>query len=145
MTKETFRIAVMAVIVNKKNQVLIGSSPRDGGFKFPQGGLEPYEDAITGIKRELNEELGISITDKDIIFYSSKKVQYFYPPEDPYYIYKGQQLSVIKIQYNTTMQLIPQDDEFEELHWIDPIDLINYNTNFRFQAYKKALELCGLL
>ena len=145
MTRDLFRIAAMAVIVNKKNQVLIGSSPRDGGFKFPQGGLEPNEDAITGIKRELNEELGIIITDNDILFFSNEKVEYLYPPEDPYYIYKGQQLSVIKIQYNNSMQLIPQDDEFEELHWIDPTDLINYNTNFRFQAYKKALKLCELL
>lgn len=145
MTKGLFRIAAMAVIVNNKNQVLIGSSPRDGGFKFPQGGLEPNEDAITGIKRELNEELGISITDHDILLFSSEKVQYLYPPEDPYYIYKGQQLSVIKIQYNTSMQLIPQDDEFDELLWIKPIDLPKYNTNFRLKAYIKALELCELL
>ena len=58
MTKKAFRIAAMAVIVNDRNQILIGSSPRDGGYKFPQGGLEPNEDAISGIKRELNEELG---------------------------------------------------------------------------------------
>jgi len=145
MTKDLFRIAVMAVIVNKKDQVLIGSSPRDGGFKFPQGGLEPNEDTITGIKRELNEELGIVITDDDILFFSNDKVEYLYPPEDPYYIYKGQQLSVIKIQYNTSMLLIPQDDEFDELHWINPHDLHNYNTNFRFKAYQRALEICGLL
>jgi len=145
MTNDLFRIAVMAVIVNEKNQVLIGSSPRDGGFKFPQGGLEPNEDALTGIKRELNEELGIVITDDDILFFSNDTVEYLYPPEDPYFIYKGQQLSVIKIQYNTSMQLVPQDDEFEELHWIDPTVLHEYNTNFRFQAYNRALELCGLL
>ena len=135
----------MAVFVNEQNQVLIGSSPRDGGFKFPQGGLEPNEDEITGIKRELNEELGIDIRDNDILYFASEKVHYFYPPEDPYYIYKGQQLSVIKIQYNTSMQLIPQDDEFDELLWINPNDLPKYNTNFRLKAYQRALELCELL
>ena len=145
MTKTSFRIAVMAVIVNSKNHVLIGSSPRDGGFKFPQGGLEPHEDALTGIKRELNEELGISIIDADILQVHSEKVHYLYPPEDPYFIYKGQQLSVIKILYNEDMQLIPQDDEFGELHWINPQDLHNFNTNFRFKAYQRALEICGLL
>jgi putative (di)nucleoside polyphosphate hydrolase len=145
MTKDLFRIAAMAVIVNKKNQVLLGSSPRDGGFKFPQGGLEPNEDPITGIKRELNEELGIIITDDDILFFSNEKVEYFYPPEDPYYIYKGQELSVVKIKYKNSMKLIPQDDEFEELYWINPQDLHNYDTNFRFKAYQRALEICGLL
>jgi len=145
MTKNSFRIAVMAVIVNNENNVLIGSSPRDGGYKFPQGGLEPNEDTLTGIKRELNEELGISITNEDVLQIHSEKVQYLYPPKDPYFIYKGQQLSVFKIQYNKSMKLIPQDDEFDELHWIHPTDLPKYNTNFRLKAYQRALELCGLL
>jgi 8-oxo-dGTP pyrophosphatase MutT (NUDIX family) len=143
--KNQFRIAVMAIIVNNYNKVLIGSSPRDGGYKFPQGGLELNEDEITGVTRELNEELGISIVDTDITAVYSEKVDYLYPPEDPYFIYKGQRLSVIKIQYNTTMKLIPQDDEFDELYWIPPQDLHKYVTNFRFKAYHRALEICGLL
>ncbi len=139
------RKAVMAVLINNNGQVLIGSSPRDGGYKFPQGGLDPDEDVITGIKRELNEELGILITDSDIIYIANKKVIYYYPTEDPYYIFRGQELSIVKIQYNTTMLLIPQDDEFDELHWISPTDLYKYNTYFRNLAYEKALKICGLL
>ncbi|MCF6348915.1 MAG: NUDIX domain-containing protein [Flavobacteriaceae bacterium] len=138
------RKAVMAVLINN-DKILIGSSPRDGGYKFPQGGLNPGEDIITGIKRELNEELGILITDSDIIFIANEKVIYYYPPDDPYYIFKAQELSVVKIQYNTSMQLIPQDDEFNKLYWIFPVDLNKYNTNFRNLAYEKALKICGLL
>ena len=145
MTKKSFRIAVMAVLIDDESKVLIGSSPRDGGYKFPQGGLEPNEDILTGIKRELNEELGITIIDEDILEIHLEKVQYLYPPEDPYYIYKGQQLSVIKIRYNRSMKLIPQDDEFDELHWIKPSELCNFNTNFRGNAYMRALEICELL
>jgi len=145
MTKKSFRIAAMAVLVNDRNQVLIGSSPRDGGFKFPQGGLEPNEDAITGIKRELNEELGIIVTDNDILLFDNEQVEYLYPAKDPYYIYKGQRLSVIKIQYNSSMQLIPQDDEFDELHWIQPVELKNFDVGFRLKAYQRALQICDLL
>ena len=145
MTKDIFRIAVMAVIVNEKNQVLIGSSPRDGGYKFPQGGLDPKEDVITGIKRELNEELGIRFLDTDIEALFDEKVSYIFPPEDPYFIYKGQELSVVKICFNDSWKLIPQDDEFDELHWIYPQDLHNYNTNFRHKAYRRALKLCGFI
>jgi len=139
------RTAVMAVIVNEYDQVLIGSSPRDGGFKFPQGGLEPNEDVITGIKRELKEELGVLITDADIMYVSNKKVRYYYPPEDPYYIFSAQELSVVKVRHNSHTNLIPQDDEFDELHWISPSDLHKYNTNFRNRAYEQALKICGLL
>ncbi len=139
------RKAVMAVLINNDGKILIGSSPRDGGYKFPQGGLDSGEDIITGIKRELNEELGISITDADIIYIASEKVMYYYPTNDPYYIYRAQELSIVKIQYNASMQLIPQDDEFDELYWIHPEDLPKYNVQFRLEAYIKALELSKLL
>jgi 8-oxo-dGTP pyrophosphatase MutT (NUDIX family) len=138
------RKAVMAVIVNRENKVLIGSSPRDGGYKFPQGGLEPDEDIITGIKRELKEELSVTITENDIIQTYSEKVSYVYP-EDDYYIFEGQELYIVKVQYNQKMQLIPQDEEFDELVWISPQDLGAYNTYFRAEAYKMALKICGLL
>ena len=52
-----YRQAVMAVIINDESKVLIGYSPRDKSYKFPQGGLEGEEDLITGIQRELKEEL----------------------------------------------------------------------------------------
>ncbi len=144
MTKNTFRIAAMAIIVDDQNRVLIGSSPRDGGFKFPQGGLEPNEDPVAGIKRELNEELGIILSNKDILHACSEKVQYLYPPEDPYYIYKGQRLTVFKILFNQEMKLVPQDDEFEELHWIQPKELEKFDVGFRRKAYERALEMCKL-
>ena len=139
------RKAVMAVLINNVGKILIGSSPRDGGYKFPQGGLDPNEDVITGIKRELNEELGVLITDADIIFVCNKKVRYYYPPKDPYYIFSAQELSIVKIKYNTQMNLIPQDDEFDELLWIKPAELHKYDTNFRSSAYHQALEICGLI
>jgi putative (di)nucleoside polyphosphate hydrolase len=139
------RKAVMAVLINNDGKILIGSSPRDGGYKFPQGGLDDGEDVITGIKRELNEELGISITDADIIYIANEKVMYSYPPDDPYYIYRAQELSVIKIQYNTSMHLVPQDDEFDKLYWIHPENLPKYDVQFRLEAYIRALELSKLL
>lgn len=139
------RKAVMAILINNNGKILIGSSPRDGGYKFPQGGLEPNEDIITGIKRELNEELGILISDNDIIEVCSEKVHYSYPPNDPYYIFRAQELSIVMIQYNTSMQLIPQDEEFDELYWISPNELHKYNTKFRNKAYQQALKLCGLI
>ena len=145
MTKDTFRIAALAIVINQEGKILIGSSPRDGGYKFPQGGLDPGEDVFSGIKRELREELGITLFDNDIEIIFEEKVSYTYPPEDPYYIYKGQELSVVKIHYNNSWYLIPQDDEFEELIWIDPSDLTNYDVGFRMMAYTKALKLCGLL
>lgn len=138
------RKAVMAVIVNNDYNVLIGSSPRDGGYKFPQGGLEQDEDIITGIKRELQEELALKITDTDILEYYTEKVSYTYPDEDKY-IFLSQELSIVKIQFSEGMMIIPQDEEFDKLLWISPSDLHKYNTYFRSDAYNLALKICGLL
>ncbi len=140
----SIRKAVMAIIINKQGKVLIGSSPRDGGYKFPQGGLEPNEDCITGIKRELKEELDIIITDNDIIHAYSEKVAYTYPKEEKY-IFTGQELNIVTIRYNSSMQLNPQDDEFEVLYWIFPKELYKYNTFFRTDAYNNALRICRLI
>lgn len=138
------RKAVMAVLVNSENKVLIGSSPRDGGYKFPQGGLDPDEDVLEGLKRELLEELGLFITEDDIVATHTKKVSYNFP-DDGYYIYDSQELHVIQIKYHSKMTLIPQDDEFDELIWIHPKELSTYDCQFRMGAYKQALELCRLL
>ena len=142
--KKALRKAVMAVIVNNENKVLIGSSPRDGGYKFPQGGLEPNEDIITGIKRELEEELALTIIDSDILESYSEKVSYAYPNEDKY-IFVSQELSIVKIRYDERMYFYPQDAEFDKLFWILPSDLYMYNTYFRAEAYSMALKICDLL
>ena len=145
MTKHVFRKAVLAILVNKQGKILIGSSPRDGGYKLPQGGLEPGEDPLTGVKRELYEELALEVTDTDIEFIHQETVHYLYPPEDPYYIFKGQRLHVIKINYTASKPLSPQDDEFEVLEWIHPQELASFDVGFRLEAYQKALYLCELL
>ncbi len=138
------RKAVLAVLVNHENKVLIGSSPRDGGYKFPQGGLEPNENPVQGIKRELQEELSIIIHNTDILQIYTEKISYTYPKEEKY-IFDKQELHIVKIKYNQRMLLNPQDDEFDELHWISPSELSKYNTYFRADAYRKALEICEML
>lgn len=145
MYRSKFRIAVLAILVNKNGEVLIGSSPRDGGYKFPQGGLNPDELPLDGLKREMIEELDLQVTDANIEKVCDEKIQYLYPENDSYYIFKGQELTVFKINYDSNAKLKPQDDEFDELHWIKPTELVNYDVQFRKQAYIRALEFCDLL
>ena len=71
-----YRQAVMAVIINEESKVLIGYSPRDKSYKFPQGGLEDEEDLITGIKRELKEELNYHLLHDHILEVYEEKVSF---------------------------------------------------------------------
>lgn len=142
-----YRQAVMAVIVNKNNQVLIGTSPRDGGFKFPQGGIDSNESNVDAIIRELKEELDLDLNKDNILLECNEKVSYEFnkSSQNIYNKFDGQEQVVFKIKYRNYMKLEPQDDEFDKLIWINPKDLKNYDTRHRTKAYNKALEICKLL
>lgn len=143
---EELRPAVMAVFLNDLEQILIGSSPRDGGYKIPQGGLDAGETPEAAVIREVKEELGLSLSHSDIIMKGSDEVFYLYPPEEPLRnSYKGQRFHVFLIRFRETMDPHPQDDEFDRLLWIAPGDLDSYDTRHREEAYKKALQSLKLL
>lgn len=139
-----YRQAVMAIIINNKNQILIGYSPRDKSYKFPQGGIEKNETVNSCIQRELIEELDYHLKSEFIIEAYQEKIRYPFPP-NCHPIFKGQELSIVKINYDLNANIIPQDDEFDNLIWIKPSELNNYNTEYRSKAYHKALQISGLL
>jgi 8-oxo-dGTP pyrophosphatase MutT (NUDIX family) len=140
--EKPYRKAVMAVIINDEQKILIGYSPRDKSFKFPRGGLEDHEDTLTGIKRELLEELQYELHDEYIIKVFEEKVNYPFPAND---FFSGQELCIVKISHNPVAKVIPQDDEFDKMYWIDTKELKDFNTHYRFEAYQKALIICELL
>lgn len=139
-----FRQAVMAIIVNEEGRILIGYSPREQSFKFPQGGLEPDEDIIEGIQRELLEELDYKLKESFILATYDEKINYPFPP-DCHPVYMGQELTIVKVRYDLEANTIPQDDEFEELYWIQPRELWDFDTKYRAGAYWRALEIAGLV
>lgn len=57
---------VAGVIVNQAGEVLLALRPKDkhqgGLWEFPGGKVEPGEAALVALKRELQEELGIAVT-----------------------------------------------------------------------------------
>ena len=134
----------MAVIINEQDQVLIGYSPRDKSFKFPQGGLEEGEDLLTGITRELKEELDYELYAEQILEICKEKIRYPFPP-NCHPVFMGQELSIVKIRHRKEANTIPQDDEFDRLHWIKPPDIRQFNSEYRSDAYFRAMEICQLV
>ena len=55
---------VAAAVIDAAGRVLIAQRPSGkhlaGGWEFPGGKLEPGEEPVAGLARELKEELGIS-------------------------------------------------------------------------------------
>lgn len=136
-----YRQAVMAVILKSDKTFLIGSSPRDGGYKFPQGGLDLNEAPKEGLIRELKEELGIEIDDGDILFKLENTVKYNYPEYKPYSkIYSGQEMHVFVISFQNRFTPVAQDDEFEQFHWITQNQMNQFDFTYRQIAYMQAIE-----
>lgn len=74
---------VAAAVIDAAGRVLIAQRPSGkhmaGGWEFPGGKLEPGEERVTGLARELREELGISIigTPRPLI-----RVRHAYPSRE---------------------------------------------------------------
>jgi mutator protein MutT len=56
---------VAAVVIDTQDRVLIAQRPKKkhmaGGWEFPGGKLEPGEERLAGLSRELREEIGIAV------------------------------------------------------------------------------------
>ena len=73
---------VAAAVIDTTGRVLIAQRPAGrhlaGGWEFPGGKLEPGEERLAGLARELREELGITIaTPRPLI-----RVRHAYPSRD---------------------------------------------------------------
>ena len=57
---------VAAAVIDAEDRILIAQRPAGkhlaGGWEFPGGKLEPGEELLAGLERELREELGIEIS-----------------------------------------------------------------------------------
>ncbi len=62
-----FRPSVYAVIINKRNEVLL--LPQWDGYDFPGGGQDIHETHEEALKRECHEETGLDIAIGDLIHF----------------------------------------------------------------------------
>ena len=115
--KLVFRPAAHAVVVNKKNEILLLKTKTTGRYWFPGGGVELGERVEEGMKREVREEAGIEIEVEELLTF--KEAFFYYEPLDAAY-------HNLAFYYNCkpkTAELLPddqvdQEDECEKPRWV---------------------------
>lgn len=113
---KVIQVAV-GIIFNLEGQVLVAKRPDHwlgGGFwEFPGGKIEPNEDSITALKRELREEVGIAVEDCIPLI----SVTYEYP----------ERTIILHAWQVETFTGKATGLEGQEIRWLDPKSLDSLN------------------
>lgn len=139
-----YRQNVAAFILNFENKILT-CQRADGhnDWQIPQGGVDPRETTEQTLKRELEEEVGL--TNFEILSKLEHTITYDWPKELHSRGFKGQEQTfyVVKItdkmwepNFNLHHQI-----EFKDYKWLNVSEFYTYtNGTFRGNSYKKALN-----
>lgn len=132
LNKGEYILAVQCWIINKQGEILLTQRKLNkihGGMWEPTGGLViSGENSIQGIKRELQEEIGLNVPDNELLFVKEKieddeNCNSF---RDVYVIKKDIDLNelhfndgeVINAQYVTIEKLLYMIEQGESFEWL---------------------------
>ena len=146
------RTGVGIIVLNNKNQVLVGKRKDNPGkhWQMPQGGVDKGEDYIAAMKRELYEET--SIKNIEIIKVIERLYEYELPENLIGIIWKGkfrgqkQKWFITKfLGDDNEININTEQPEFIDWKWIEPKQLIEVIVNFKKNLYSDLLKEINLV
>jgi putative (di)nucleoside polyphosphate hydrolase len=125
----TYKPTVSAIVLSSFGKVLLTHNKSHGPdfWKLPQGGVEPGESKENAIKREMFEELGTN----DLKFIKQCKTvhKYEWPKEvQEKKGFVGPELSFFLLKCPDGVILKPDQDELDQIKWVELKSLSNYFT-----------------
>jgi putative (di)nucleoside polyphosphate hydrolase len=138
-----FRAGVVAVIERSDGAILaFERADAPGNWQLPQGGIEPGEEAVDAVWREIGEETGLGPDDVTLVDEHPEWVPYEWPLD-----VRAGRKGIGQVQRWYTFRVIdeavePQPDgsEFTSWRWVDRQWLIDHVVPFRAQAYATVLR-----
>lgn len=120
-----------AVILDSRGHILLAQRPADkhqgGLWEFPGGKVEPGEPVVDALHRELDEELGIQLTQAEPLI----RIPHHYPDK-----------SVLLDVYTVSaFNGEPWGREGQPVRWVAPVELADYE----FPAANKPIVTAALL
>ena len=136
------------MIINHQKRIFVGQrfDKDKSAWQMPQGGIDKGESEEVALKRELEEETGIS-KNFNIIKISEKKYTYDLPASLQKKLwkgkYKGQEQRWFLLRFigeDKEIDIQTQKPEFKKWKWIQQENLIDIIIPFKRKLYKNILE-----
>ena len=148
---EGFRANVGIILANAEGRLLLGGRAGAKGWQFPQGGMLQGEDVETAMFRELEEEVGLSDNDVDVLGVTRDWLRYRLPPK---YVRRhskplciGQKQRWFMLRLTTSADNVRFDcserPEFDRARWVEFWRPVNEVIYFKRRVYARALHELG--
>lgn len=145
--EEGYRMNVGIVLINDHGHVFWARRIGHDTWQFPQGGVNPGEEAHAACIRELHEEVGLVAEDVEILGETKEWLSYKLPQQ---YIRRnakpkviGQKQKWFLLKLKSSEQKIRLDlsssPEFDSWRWIDYWQPVKEVIYFKRQVYRLAL------
>jgi putative (di)nucleoside polyphosphate hydrolase len=141
---------VAALIMDASDRLLVCERwAIAGAWQFPQGGVDEGESPIDALKREIEEEIGLSPEDYEILA-SKGGYRYFYPPEikrrkSARHGHDGQEQTYFLCRLapgaEKNIDVVQDPREFRRCRWIAPEKFrLEWLPEFKRQVYRAVLK-----
>lgn len=152
--KKDYRRTALALLMNNNGELLIALNPRVNStdsknidkdtYKFPQGGIEIGENPLQALTREIQEELGLDISNYETQQLQDYVSYWFINSDKPDYEIRLHPF-LVKVKNLDINTLKVDEEEIAELKWIKPEDVEYLDLGIRHQAYLSIMRRFNLM
>ena len=144
---EGFRPNVGIIIANNRRQVLWAKRIRQDAWQFPQGGIQQGESAEDALFRELNEEVGLSSGDVEILACTKGWLRYRLPRRlrrfgRSNFVGQKQKWFLLRMRAADDAVTFDKTDvpEFDRWSWVSYWYPLGQVVDFKREVYRRALR-----
>lgn len=145
--QQGYRVGVGMIILSQRRQLFWGCRMNQGGWQFPQGGLNPGEALYDGMYRELYEEVGLTPEDVEEVSISRGWTQYKLPEQfvrhhqTPLCIGQKHRWFLLQLLDERAINLkATGKPEFEDFRFVNYWHPVQNVILFKRPVYKQVLE-----